>query len=518
MKLSAFLLSFGWALLALAIGAASLGAESLDLQAEKTLVLWGGESGGQFGNAVAAGDFDGDGIDDLAVGAPAAGGTAGEPMAGRVYLFFGRAGRELAGGFRAAETADLVIVGAYSRHQIGMRLAAGDMDGDGRDDLAVGTMYGTGPDGHRAGCGEARVFFGRPRDELPERIDLAESEADITLYGAETHDRFAGEMAFGDLDGDGLQDLAIGAFYGDGPIGDRYHAGEVSLLFGDKRSRLPRVVDRASDRLPTIFGPEPTDTFGRAIATGDVDGDGREDLVVGAYYGDGPGNTRINAGETFLVFGRERSAFPEGLDLAEGGATILHGEEDGDVSGRSVSTADLDGDGLKDLLIGAHLSPCRSSAGSPGKCGAVYVVFGRTRASWPRALDLRTDADARIEAMAENDQLGWPIAGGRWGSEGDVALLFARGSDGGDLRRSKAGELFVLGRCSREDLARAETIRSAARFSLVGLDERDRIAADAVLLDWNGDGRPEIALGVPVAAGEKNLLPQCGEVAIWSRR
>jgi hypothetical protein len=379
-------------------------------------------------------------------------------------------------------------------------------------------MYGTGPDGHRAGCGEARVFFGRPRDELPERIDLSESEADITLYGAETHDRFAGEMAFGDLDGDGLQDLAIGAFYGDGPIGDRYHAGEVSLLFGDKRSRLPRVVDRARDRLPTVFGPEASDTFGRAIATGDVDGDGREDLIVGAYYGDGPGNTRINAGETFLVFGRERSAFPDVLDLAEEGATILYGEQDGDVSGRSVATADLDGDGLRDLLIGAHLARFRSSPSSQGNCGAVYVVFGRARDSWPRAIDLRIDADARIEAEEENDQLGWPIAGGSWGSEGDVALVFARGSNGGDLRRSKAGELFVLGRCSREDLARAEMIRSAARFSLVGLDERDRAAADAVLLDWNGDGRSEIALGVPEAAGEKNLLPQCGEVVIWSRR
>ncbi|MFH1680513.1 MAG: FG-GAP repeat protein [Candidatus Eisenbacteria bacterium] len=508
----------GLALLALSLSAISPSAESLDLQAEKILVLWGGGSGERFGSSVAAGDFDGDGIDDLAVGAQAAEGAAKARLAGSVCVFFGRPGRGLAGGAVGPDEADVVILGAYAKHQIGMSLAAGDLDGDGRADLAVGTMYGTGPDGHRSGCGEARVFFGRPRDEFPARIDLAANEADITLYGAETHDRFAARMAFGDLDGDGRDDLAVGAFYGDGPGGDRYHAGEVSLLFGGERSRLPRVVDLARSRLPTVFGREPSDTFGRAIATGDVDGDGFDDLLVGAYYGDGPENTRINAGESFLILGRPRGSFPAELDLAAGGATVVFGAEEGDVSGRWVAAADLDGDGRKDILIGAHLASAGGGTRSPHNAGVVYILFGRPSDAWGRLIDLRSDADARLEAREENDQLGWPVAGGRWGEKGDAALLFARASDGGDLERANAGELFVLGERRREDYTLGMPVDSAALFSLVGLDEKDRMAASAAILDWNGDGRPEFALGVPDAAGETNRAPECGEVIIYSRR
>ena len=117
-------------------------------------------------------------------------------------------------------------------------------------------------------------------------------------------------------------------------------------------------------------------------SAGDINGDGFDDLSSGLLSGDGPGNTRVFAGDSYVVFGKA-SGFAAEIDLAAvaagNGGFVIHGEDGGDVSGRSVSSAgDVNGDGFDDLIIGAD------GGDGPGNtrpaAGDSYVVFGHAGA------------------------------------------------------------------------------------------------------------------------------------------
>jgi len=504
-------------LLAILIFAAALSAERYDLQFEERFALYGTERHGKLGSGVAGGDFDGDGIDDLAISAPWADGPGERVDAGKVYLFFGGPARATAGDSRALDSSDLTIVGARPKDLIGLRLALTDLDGNGRADLVIASMYGDGPGDERSRCGEAYVLFGRSRESLPDSLDLGVDQADLVLYGADVGDFLTGEIATGDMNGDGRMELALGAFYGDGIDNARHHSGEVHILFGRPRDQFPRQIDLARDTLPQVVGPEASDTFGRGVAFGDLDGDGRDELIIGAYYGDGPENKRINAGETFVIRGRAREDLPVVIDAALNPGFHIYGDEDGDLTGRAMGAADLDGDGKAELLVAAHAAS-HDPAGSPAaNAGVVYIIRGRNWREFPLTIDLRYDQAPRLVASGENDHLGWPILSGTWLPEDQKAVLIAaKRSDGGPLGRHEAGEVFlVLGKRGDRWPAEPIPVSETASFSVIGQDEEDHLGYVGAILDWDGDGRSEIAVGAPDSRGWQNAEPLAGEVVVF---
>lgn len=258
------------------------------------------DEGAHFGRAVAVGDFNGDGSADLAVGAPDEdiGPNTFFQRAGAVYVFRGFPSGDTwqdPGGashervdfmpWERLRRHDLGTLGAKAYDTLGQALATGDFNGDGYDDLAMGAPGANSPVGDWTG--RVYIGWGSPGG-LTEFDDISPSVAGILPTGL---DGFGSALATGDLDGDGRDDLAIGAPGTDN--GGGIHAGHVRLMLGSDdglvawtgvHQEMPHAaVTPAGAGTGVPLGThEHLDYFGASLAIGDLDDDGREDLVVGA--------------------------------------------------------------------------------------------------------------------------------------------------------------------------------------------------------------------------------------------
>jgi len=259
------------------------------------------------------GDQDGDGRDDFALGCPDDAG-AGISGSGRVYLFL-----STSTGSATVASADAVLEGWHTNQSSGNSLAArGDMDGDGRVDLVVGApSYSSGP-------GTAYVLTTLPSGIQALR-DVA--AADVSATG----DQLGWDVDNGgDVNGDGLADLLIGA-----PTAGWNDAGAAYLFFGPLLGSLD-----ATDADSTAGGGSDYASGSSVAIPGDTDGDGYDDILVGA-----PGY--FSAGGGLLWLGGVRADISGPWDVSLSGSS-------GSDAGYAVSTAgDVDGDGDTDLLIGA---------------------------------------------------------------------------------------------------------------------------------------------------------------------
>jgi cysteine-rich repeat protein len=323
------------------------------------------QTGDSFGAALASGDFDGDGYGDLGVGVPGQSGSAG-----LVIVLYGSGAGLVDTGNQLFDQTDLG--GDFAAGDLfGSVLASGDFDNNGSDDLAIGSP---GEDRLAAvNTGVVDVIYGDGSGLNLLLHDPAQTWWQYEATGgssseAESDDEFGSALAVGDFDADGYDDLAIGA---PGEDGD---AGSVHQLTGSSSGlevNATRRFDQGEGIFSGLLGTEAAlDRFGHALASGDFDADGYDDLAIGVP--DEQEGPVAGAGAVNVVYGDT----PYGLEVAgnqyfsQDDAQIDDVPEAGDLFGWSLAAGDFDGDGASDLAVGApfelEVTPV----------GAVNVIYG----------------------------------------------------------------------------------------------------------------------------------------------
>jgi hypothetical protein len=314
-----------------------------------------------FGRWVAgAGDLNGDGFADVAVGAPLDDTAA--MNAGAVYVYFGGA------SFDAS--VDGVLVGEAADDHFGPVGGAGDVNGDGFADLVVGAAdYGMAPF-LVPDPGRAYVYFGGAGPAFNETADVVLTEMDIQAFGA--------AVAGGDVNGDGFSDVFVGE-----SLANPGNSGRVFAYFGGA------AFDAVAETVVPGAGNE---LFGSSVAfAGDVDGDGFGDVLVGGPFSNVAGTW---AGQAYLLRGGSGATLSSTLD-----ATFADGVTWDEFGSAAGSAGDVDGDGYADVVVGASLAD--DAIGN--EQGKAFLYRGG-----PVPVD--ASADAIVIGAAANDYLGVSVS------------------------------------------------------------------------------------------------------------
>jgi hypothetical protein len=375
------------------------------------------------GAVLGAGDLNRDGVPDIAVGAP-----IDDFAIGTAFVYSGAKGTTL-----------YQVYPLELRGYFGAALAsAGDLDGDGVPDLIVGAPFTSRPE-EAFGVGSVLVFSGATGKLL------------FNFVGGEAGTYMGWSVAgVGDLDQDGVPDLAIGTPFA--TVGNVIGVGRVDIRSG-----------ATGDLLYKIEGQQSGDFLGWAVASiGDLDLDGIPDLLVGAPNAS-PAGVSL-AGSVEVRSGRTGSLLYR-----------INGEEPAAYFGRSLAAlGDIDGDGFDDFGVGA---PAASAEGFPER-GSAFVFSGATGA-----------LIYRFDGAGAFDEFGAAVAGGDIDGDGvpDIAIGSPSASPGG---RVGAGSALVFSGASGQLI-----------FQLDGETHGDTLGRSVAFVgDITGDGRSKVAIGAPYAS------------------
>ena len=449
---------------------------------DATLLFLGENIGDGVGDIYATGDVDGDGLEDILIGAAL--NDDGGNNAGKVYLFLGSS---VTSNLDVSSTiglgnADYIFTGDNAGDEAGSGVEIiPDVDGDGLDDILIGAAKSS------AGGTNAGKIYLIFSSSLGSNSSIDLSQADYQFIG-EANSRLGDHLSSADIDGDGREDLLFGAPYYDSFSGRSY------VILADSLSSS-NVLLMANNYDYRIQGSGFSDYWIGAISGGDFDNDGLGDILIGA-----PQITGSGAGYAYLFFGANLGG---SVSLSVASADIIfNGETAGDYAGHDVRNAgDIDGDGSDDILISAILNSDGAS-----DAGKVYLILGSSL-NGVSTFEL-VDADYSFVGENSNDESGRSISGaGDIDGDGisDILIGAPYQDDGG----SNAGKAYLFSGASiLENPLYTAFDLFEADYSFTGSGSDEYVGeVDLVSGDINGDTVQDVLVG---AAGNDELALYLG--------
>ncbi|MAB79497.1 MAG: hypothetical protein CMJ89_09115, partial [Planctomycetes bacterium] len=398
-------------------------------------------------------DINYDGYADLIIGAP--GHTVTSLDDGAVYVFLGGPG-----GIADADagTADLILLPTLSGSEFGARLASMDVSGDDIPDLLVSAYRDdtVGPD-----AGAVYVFLG-PLSASP--TPILSTDADIVLLAKTPGDFFGTSLDSGDMTGDGIADILVGAKLNDGFGTD---AGEVYAFFGGPTLASSNALSASATFTPMNVRSE----FGTQVRAVDFDLDGTCDVLIGAPKDSVAGG---NSGSVYIFKGDALM----GTEAAANAEWRFDGEASGDFFGTAIATGDVNVDGIPDLVVGAPLSDRTARV-----AGAAYVFFGGPAQTGASA----STADVLFGAERLGDRMGNDIDVTDVNGDGIDDILI--GSPFSSVTVNQAGRAYVV--FGGVDLASIE-LSSAPVIFTAEPNVGDHFGTVVTAQDVDGDGINDI--------------------------
>jgi hypothetical protein len=445
-----------------------------------------------------AGDFNGDGFDDIAVGAPGedVGTVSG---AGAVNVIYGSSNGLRTSKNQFWQQNELVSSSSETDDAFGSALAAGDFNDDGYDDLAIGVPKEDADS--VTDCGAINILYGSSSGLK------TGGNRFITQTGlnggskSETGDNFGAALAVGDFDNDGVDDLAVGI-----PLENHdsiSNAGGVYIVYGKRGSGLTatraKYFSQASDGV--LDSAETDDRFGSALAAGDFNDDGRDDLAIGVPN-EGLG-VISQAGAVNVLYGSSSGITATGDQFWHQDVSgVLGAAETSDHFGAALAAGDFNGGGADDLAIGVP----DEDLGGASNCGQVNILPGKSSKLTATGDQQWDQGTANILGTRESgDRFGAALASGDFNgnSRDDLAIGVPGEQIGGTdsngfLEGINAGTVNVLYGSSSGLSSTGNQIWDQAEPGVPGeAEDYDRFGAALVAGDFDGNGRDDLAVGVP---------------------
>ena len=387
-------------------------------------VITGEPGAGHFGAAIVAGDFNADGRTDIAASAPNY-----STNTGRVYIFYNDGNLTTTAGF-----ADAVITGETTSNYLGISLAAGDFNADGKTDLAAGA------EGYSTNTGRVYLFY---NDGV---YPTAAANADTILTGTSAGDKFGHALAAGDLNTNGTVDIAISS------NAAATNSGQVDIFYNDGSYGAADV---------SIAGSSLGATFGSALAIGDVNADTKVDLVAGAT-GYNPG-AAANTGRAYIFY--NDGSIPTTSNTAD---VIITGNAASDLFGWSLSAGDLNADGRVDIAVSAY--------GYSSGAGRVYIFYND--GSIPTTAGT---ADVTLTGEATNNFFGSAIAIGDMNEDSKIDIIV-----GANGYTTSTGRIYLF-----YNDGSIPTTAATADVIVTGESPIDKLGYAFATGDFNSDGKTD---------------------------